>query len=182
MRKVISALVVLALCLSLIPAALAETESTMTEAEVEAAAAQSGLEGSFVTLDALGLKLWLRDGLTAYTLPESVVVENGYVAYYMNNEQTSAVGITLNLYENPNIGREDIIIAVAANGVSEVELMNINDMSCLAYSYEVQEGLDCYVITVMLGDGYVAEFAFTAGDTAFANAKALMARSIMSAE
>lgn len=184
MKRLISLLVVLALCLGMLPAAFAAgftvTCTGWTEAQSEAS--RLGLNGEFVTLPSVGLKVWLPDGLKSFALTQDMVEKMGYIAYYMNADQTNALGVTKILFDDPDPTAESIAAAIRDGGVSQISEVTINSLNCLTYSYEVGEGFICNVVTVILPSGCAAEFAFICGDSSFSQTAACIIGSIQSAE
>ena len=149
----------LALCLLLCSAALADNEITWDQ--VEPMLTENGLTGEFVTFDQIAVKIWIPAGMTAAEeLPE------GYIGYFAaeDGDAISVVyvdvdGMDLNTYAEQ----------VAANGGTEIEAGTVNGLPCVTYEFPNEDGTVnmCCSFTTQLG--YILEVAV--GPLADDNAK-----------
>ncbi|MGM9604194.1 MAG: hypothetical protein ACI3XG_03945 [Faecousia sp.] len=179
MKKLISVLMVLALCLSLVPAALAaETESVITWEEVEALIAEEGWEGGFVELPEVGLKIWVPSVLGPVELTQEDV-EASYIAYFITEDGSAALGITL--YE-AGMTEDEVLAYLLESGCEDAEIAVINGTNFITYTNVTDEGVVCNVATLVSEDGYALEFAFSAGDEDFEIVSAAMVSSIQPIE
>ncbi len=134
MKKLLA--LVMMLCM-LCTAAVAENASEITWSDVEATLTEQGLTGEFAVLDQLGLKIWLPNGLDAAEVSEADAAA-GRLALFTDAENTAYLavdalhveGMTLDqYYEN----------ALAAEGVSDVEMVTANGLSAVIYKSEAMD-------------------------------------------
>jgi hypothetical protein len=134
MKKLLA--LVMMLCL-LCTAAVAENASEITWSDVEATLTEQGLTGEFAVLDQLGLKIWLPNGLDAVEVSEADAAA-GRLALFTDADHTAylavdavhADGMTLDqYYEN----------VLAAEGVSDVEMVTANGLSAVIYKSEAMD-------------------------------------------
>jgi len=134
MKKLLA--LVMMLCL-LCTAAVAENASEITWSDVEATLTEQGLTGEFAVLDQLGLKIWLPNGLDAVEVSEADAAA-GRLALFTDADHTAYLavdaihvdGMTLDqYYEN----------ALAAEGVSDVEMVTANGLSAVIYKSEAMD-------------------------------------------
>lgn len=179
MKKFLSILMVLALCLSLVPAALAtETESIITWEEVAPLIEEEGWEGDFVELPDVELKLWVPVGLLPVELNEEAL-EIGYIAYFMSEDESVALGVTLT---DAGMTEEDLLTTLADMGVEDAGYTMINGVNFITYTNVLESGVVCNVASLVNENGYVLEFAFTAGDEGYEALSLIILSSIQGAD
>ena len=179
MKKFLSILMVLALCLSLVPAALAaETESIITWEEVAPLIVEEGWEGSFVELPDVELKLWVPVGLLSVELSEEDLQE-GYIAYFMTEDGDAALGVTL---VDAGLTQETLLAALEEMGIEDAGYTMINGVNFITYTNVIDDTTVCNVASLVNENGYVLELAFTAGDEGYEALSLIMLASIQVAE
>lgn len=148
----------------------AEVNWDTLEAELE----ESSLEGDFVSIRELGLKMWLPDSMQETELDDSMQ-DSGYLHYYTaeGKENTAAVtyvdldGVTLAEYE-------DMVTEAGGTNLEEIDLNGLG-----AISYELEES-DLSAVSFVTQKGYVVEFLFyPVSDADYAEAVRFMSGSIM---
>ena len=172
MKKLFALL--LALCL-LGSVAMAETAAKeVSWNDVEAAAAE--VPGGFVTIEELGLNIWLPEGYAAQEVTEEQQ-EQGIFALYRAADASGAVGFQY----YPIEGNVDVeAIANAVPGASEIEALVINGLSCIGFDLKEQNA-SCLAFGTQKENLLVITFA--PADSADYAAKAqIMAASIHNAE
>lgn len=175
MKKFLSILMVLALCLSLVPAALAaETESVITWEEVAPLIVEEGWEGEFVELPDVELKLWIPVGLLPLELTEEDL-ERDYIAYFRSEDGAAALGVTLT---DAGLTEEELLVALEDLGVEDAGYTLINGINFITYTNVIDDDTVCNVATLVNEHGYVLEFAFTAGDEGYEALSLIMLSSI----
>ena len=159
----------LALCLMLGCAAMAENEISWDQ--VESVLTEKAINGEFVTFDQIAVKIWIPEGMAAVEeeLPE------GYIGYYAA-EDGDAVAVTYVNVEGMDLNT--YAEQVAANGGENIEAGTVNGLECLSYEYN-----GCMVCSFTTQMGYILEVTVgpLADDTAKLGASAILA-SIQSAE
>ena len=162
----------LALCLMLCTAAMAENEISWDQ--VEPLLTENGINGEFVTFEQIAVKVWIPEGMTAVEdMPENYIgyfaAEDGdaVAVMYANVE-----GMDLNAYAE----------YVAANGGVNIEAGTVNGLPCITYEFTSDAGL-CQVCSFTTEAGYVLEVAVgpLADDNAKLGASVVLA-SIQAAE
>ena len=134
MKKLLA--LVMMLCM-LCTAAVAENASEITWSDVEATLTEQGLTGEFAVLDQLGLKIWLPNGLDAVEVSEADAAA-GRLALFTDADHTAYLavdaihvdGMTLDQYYES---------ALAAEGVSDVEMVTANGLSAVIYKSEAMD-------------------------------------------
>lgn len=140
----------LALCLVLCTAAMAENEISWDQ--VEPVLAEKGINGEFVTFDQIAVKVWIPEGMAAVDtegLPE------GYIGYFAAEDGDAVAvmyvnveGMDLNAYAEQ----------VAANGGENIEAGTVNGLPCITYEFTSDAGL-CRVCSFTTQAGYILEVA-----------------------
>lgn len=183
MKKFISVLLALALCLSVAACAFAEeTEEevlSLNWEEVEPVITEAGWEGDFVTLESVGLKLWVPSVLLPVELDEESV-EAGYIAYFMTEDEEAALGVQL--YELGMSFDEVFAMLEETEGVSDLVVAMLNGAQFMTYTYAPEGGIPANVVTLVNDEGYALEFAFTAGDEGYEIVSGFIAASIQPAD
>ena len=150
----------LALCLMLGCAAMAENEISWDQ--VESVLTEKGINGEFVTFDQIAVKIWIPEGMAAVEeeLPE------GYIGYYAAEDGDAVAvqyvdveGMDLNTYAEQ----------LAESGIAGVEFGTVNGLPCITYEYTTDAGLLCQCCSFTTQAGYILEVAV--GPLADDNAK-----------
>ena len=159
-----------ALLASGVPALCGEVDWETLEKELEG----SSLEGDFVSIRELGLKMWLPDYMEEAELEDSLR-DAGYLHYYKakGKDDTAAVsyvdldGVTLAEYE-------EMVEDAGGINLQEVDLNGLG-----ALTYELKDS-DLSAVSFVTQKGYVLEFLFyPVSDDAYADAVRFMTGSIM---
>jgi len=162
----------LALCLVLCSAALAENEISWEQ--VEPLLTENGINGEFVTFDQIAVKVWIPEGMAAVEgMPEN------YIGYFAT-EDGDAVAVTYVNVEGMDLNT--YAEQVAANGGENIEAGTVNGLPCITYEFTSDAGL-CQVCSFTTEAGYVLEVAVgpLADDNAKLGASVVLA-SIQAAE
>lgn len=146
MKKIVAILMML--CMLLTATAFAEA-AEVNWADVEPAIEAYGLQGDFVTLDEIAVKIWIPASMQAVELTEEDV-QQGFIAYFADDEASISVvyvdveGMTL----------EDYAAQVAEAGGQEVTTEVINGLPAL--EYQLPEN-DCLCVAFTTEAGYILE-------------------------
>jgi len=138
----------LALCLMLCSAALAD--NSITWEEVAPTLEGAGIEGQFYTFEQIAVKIWIPNGMSATELPN----EN-YIGYFAA-EDGDAVAVMYADVEIKNL--DDYAVFVAENGGANVETGTVNGLPCITYEFTSDAGL-CQVCSFTTEAGYILEVA-----------------------
>ena len=152
----------------------------MSWSDGEQAVKESGIKGSFVTLDEIDIKFWVPNDYKPVKITAEEK-EEGYIAYYENSKTKGVVsvmyvdlnGMSLEEYKKELKGMSD---------VTEVEDCIINDIKCVGYRMPEQDSLCLFYTTQK---GYGLEFTFapvTDDDDDSIQIPAYIMSSIMEAE
>lgn len=174
MKKLTAILVVLAMCLSMIPAVFAE--NAISWADVEAVVAENNWEGEFKTFEEIAVQIWIPAVLQDCELSEEDA-EAGYIGYYMTEDESAAVGVQ---YVNSDgMSLEDYTAFVTENGGTEIEVGTVNELPCVTYVLEENDAC-CIAFTTEMG--YILEVSCTPySDEGFRNVAAVIMASIQAA-
>lgn len=166
MKKLIALFAALALCLSIASAAFAEDIPTasVSWAEVEPTVEANGWEGEFITLDMVGLQLWLPSFLEEYELTEEDVEDYGFIAYFTDEDEVFSLGVTLN---DAGATFEDYLAYLTELEVQALQIVNVNGTDFISYTYTSDDDVTSNVVSLINADGSILEFAFSAGDADF---------------
>lgn len=164
MKKIIA--MVMALCM-LCSFALAEDAGTIKQVswanDIEPDLELTGLTGQFISLEDLGLKVWVPDLLQADELDEGLILQ-GFKYIFATPDSSAALmisvsdapGLTLDkAYEN----------AVASTGISEPELAEVNGLPVLTYTNDTA---NAFAVCLLNGEQMIT-FSFTPADEAGAD-------------
>ncbi|MBP3240154.1 MAG: hypothetical protein J6M92_06370 [Oribacterium sp.] len=133
-----------------------ETNVTeMSWSDGEKAVKESGIKGSFVTLDEIDIKFWIPNDYKPVTITAEEK-EEGYIAYYENPKTNGVVsvmyvdleGMSLENYKKELKGMSD---------VKDIEDCIINDIKCIGYRMPEQDSL---TLSYGTENGYILEFTF----------------------
>ncbi|MBR3016115.1 MAG: hypothetical protein IKH57_03370 [Clostridia bacterium] len=130
MKKMISLMALL--CVVLMPFAVtAETAAAAVNWEDVAPVIEAGeVAGSFYSIEDMGLKLWLPDGLEAFEVSEEDAAAGRY-ALLMDAEQTCAITIDAVYVEGMTL--DQAYQNAVANGMAEPEIVTVNGIDALTY-------------------------------------------------
>ena len=138
----------LALCLVLCSAALAENEISWDQ--VEPLLTENGINGEFVTFEQIAVKVWIPEGMTAVEdMPEN------YIGYFAS-EDGDAVSVVYANAEGMDL--ETYAQVVAENGGANIETGTVNGLPCITYEFTNDAGL-CQVCSFTTEAGYILEVA-----------------------
>ena len=136
----------LALCLVLCSAALAENEISWDQ--VEPLLTENGINGEFVTFEQIAVKVWIPEGMTAVEdMPEN------YIGYFAS-EDGDAVSVVYANAEGMDL--ETYAQVVAENGGANIETGTVNGLPCITYEFTNDAGL-CQVCSFTTEAGYILE-------------------------
>lgn len=180
MKKLIALFVALVLCLGMTTAAFAEDIPTVSISweEVEPTVIENGWEGEFVTLDDIGLKVWLPTALEEIELTDEDL-EDGFIAYFMSEDETLSIGVTVH---EAGATFDDYIAYLQEIEVLALQIVNVNGADFISYTFTNDNDVDCNVVSLINDDGDILEFAFTAGDPEFEVMSAFIVASIQPAD
>ena len=144
--------------------------------DVAPAVEQAGLEGEFVTLDSLGIQLWIPSALSEYELTDEDI-QDGIVAYYATDDESNYISIYTEDWDDMDSFEEDM---KEISGLSEFEEAVINSLSAISYE-NTEKGLgfasyltpDGQIVTVECGYGE---------DEGFKELGSIVSASIMSSD
>lgn len=120
-------------------------------------------EGCFYTLNQVGVKVWIPNYMSVRDLDETAI-QKGFIARFVNAEQTCAVGVTLASQDMTYDKYYDFLVNY---GVQNPFKAYINDLPIIAYHYVRGENDESDVISLVMEDGQVLEFVFTGNDSPF---------------
>lgn len=153
--------------------ALAATE--VNWADVEAAVASSGMEGSFTTFEEIACSVWVPTALQPIELTDEDR-EAGYIAYFMTEDGAAAMGVQ---YVNMDgITLEEYKGMLAEYGVTDAEDAVVNGLPAVTYSYTDESGMSSNVMALATEMGYIFELSFTAGDAGYESVSMLICASL----
>ncbi|MBO4290110.1 MAG: hypothetical protein J5865_08450 [Lachnospiraceae bacterium] len=142
---------VLSLCL-LGSFALAE-ENAITWDQVAPAVEASGVEGDFVTLDQLGLKLWIPAGLLETEFSEEDAAA-GRLALYMAEDQSGY--LVIDAVHVDDMTLDQAVENTKATGMKDVEVVNTNGLTGVSY---VNEAADTYSLSLVDTNSNIINFS-----------------------
>ena len=142
--------ILMALCLTLSFAALAEADNEVNWSDVEGTLEEAGVTGEFVTFDQIAVKIWIPEGLEAVELTDEDV-ENGYIGYFADDEAQLAV-----VYANvEGMSIEDYAAQLEGmDGISEIAMLVINGLPAVRYQMAENDSLNIAFATEA---GYILE-------------------------
>jgi hypothetical protein len=115
-----------------------------------------GVTGQFYTFDEIAIKIWMPEGLNPVELTEEDV-ENGYIGYFMPEDESAAVAIVYVDVENMTLEEYGQFLA-GETGVTEIEMGTVNGLPCVSYKLPEQDSVSIAFATEM---GYVLEVTCT---------------------
>lgn len=142
--------ILMALCLFVSGAALAEAAEEVNWSDVEDIIAESGVNGEFHTFDEIAVKIWIPEGLDSVELTQEDRDE-GYIGYFENEEAALAV-----VYVNMDgASIEDYAATLAeTDGVENIAILNINGLPGVRYQMLENDSLNIAFATEA---GYILE-------------------------
>jgi len=138
-----------------------------------------GLEGSFITFDEIGLKMWLPDILAPAEIPAEQPNQDIFLGYYETDAGDSYASV---VFQPSEITLEDYKELLGSLGdlIEDADEYVINGIPCLVYF--IPSGDSMCVSTIIEGQG-LAEFAFApVSEEEFGVYSELMAISIQPAD
>ena len=171
MKKLLAIVLALVLALCAVPALASE----LNWADFEPASAN--IPARFVTIDQVGLKMWVPDALYPVELSEEFD-EAFIIAYYLTEDGTCGFYVQ---YKDVNgASLEEYAASLEAVGAKEVASMLVNGMPAL--SFDLPED-DVTGLAFATQQGYILQFTFfPLSDTDFAVTAGVMAASIDTAD
>lgn len=142
--------ILMALCLLVSGAALAEAVEEVNWSDVAEVIEASGVNGDFHTFDEIAVKIWIPEGLEPVELTQEDV-DAGYIGYFQNEEAALAVvyvdvdGASIEDYANSLAGMED---------VENIAMLNINGLQGVRYQLPENDSLNIAFATEA---GYILE-------------------------
>ena len=142
--------ILMALCMLLSCAALAEGVEEVSWSDIEGTLAEAGVNGEFVTFDEIAVKIWIPEGLEAGELTDEDR-DAGYIGYFQNEEAQLAV-----VYANVDgMSIEDYAAQLAEmDGIQEIAMLNINGLPGVRYQMTENDSLNIAFATEA---GYILE-------------------------
>lgn len=138
MKKFVALMMML--CLVLASAAMAES---VTWDEVGAPAVEAyELNGDFVSLDDIGLTIWVPAELN-YTEPSEEDAANGRYALFVDEDQECYLAVDALAVEGMTL--DQALENAVANGMTEPEIVNINGLDALSYA-DPNNNIGCIVL------------------------------------
>ena len=154
MKKILA--VIMALCMMLSVAALAEEPVALNWEDFEPALEAGGVTGQFYTFDEIDIKMWLPDGINPVELTDEDKA-NGYIGYFMPEDQSATVAV---MYVDVNgMSIEEYAEQLATmDDVTEIEQGTVNGFPCVSYNMPKQDSVS---ITFTTEAGYALEVTCT---------------------
>ena len=161
--------ILMALCL-FCSVALAEE---INWADVEASVAEAGIEGDFVSVSDLGVKMFVPSVFQEVELSEEDVA-NGYICYLTTEDQSGNVGVFYN--DTEGLSLEELAAGLSEAGATDVELATLNGIPVVTYT---QSESDSVNVGMMTDAGNAVVFSFSpSSDEGFQSIAAIMTASI----
>ena len=144
--------IVMALCMLLMTAALAEGATELNWADIEPVLEAGEVAGEFKTFDEIAVKIWIPEGINAVELSDEDKA-NGYVGYFQAEDQSGTLAV---MYVDTNgMSIDDYADYLAGESdVTEVEKATVNGLPCVTYE---MPGQDTASIAFATEAGYVLE-------------------------
>ena len=177
MKKIFALILALALALAAM-SAFAETAVTELNWEnCEPLLTEYELEGDFVTLDEIAVKIWIPISMSRIELTQEDK-DKGFIAYFLDDDQTSQISVVY--VDVKGMTLDEYAAALPEYGATEIESVLINGLPAISY---VMEETDSVSITFATEAGYVLELTMAPKSAEYADiAWTIVASSIMSAE
>lgn len=163
MKKLIALFLALVLCLGVTTAAFAETTDVQQIYWADESADCDVESGVFYTLNRVGLDIWIPGYMSVNDLDEEAI-DLGFIAQFVNEDQSCVVGVTLNDQDTTYDEYYDILVGY---GIEQIHQAYINDLPVIIYRYVRGENDESNVVALVTTDGYVLEFIFTGEDVDF---------------
>lgn len=166
MKRIISLIVVLALCLSLVPAALASEAEVIKELKdytYESAwevITTNMWEGVTCNISDANLKFWLPAGVTRIELNEKALA-SGYLVCYGAPD----LMVTVAYMDYDGISLEKYLDIVTDSGYKNAKMEQVNGVGTVIYDEPQKDGTLCRVAASVAEDGRFLEFVFRTNDS-----------------
>ncbi len=134
---------------------MAEGTTELNWSEVESGLAEMGLEGDFVTLDEVAVKLWIPASMTRSELTEEDV-EQGFIAHFLDEDNTTQISVVYVNVEGASL--EDYAAALPEYGATDIESLVINGLPAISYTVAETDSLSIAFTTEA---GYILEMTMT---------------------
>lgn len=166
MKKFISVILALAVCLSLVPTALADTHMVekdmvqLTEYSYELALqyiADREWEGLSRKLKQVNAVFWLPNTLEKIELPQNAIDSGVLGRYY-----SEALSVQVGLVDYGGIGLEEYLEIVTKQGFENARIAPVNGVDFVIYDEPVDEFELCRVAATVMLDGQFLEFIYYA--------------------
>ena len=169
MKKFLAILMVLCMFAC---AAMAEP-AEVNWADVEPSVAEAGIEGNFVSVADLGIKMFVPAGFQETELSDEDV-QAGYISYLTTEDQSAVMAI---MYADlGGASLEDYANTLPQVGATEIEPGTINGIPVVTYDMPENNTLNVAMLT---DTGYGIEFIFSpANDDGLKSVAAIMTASI----
>ena len=169
MKKFLAILMVLCMFAC---AAMAES-AEVNWADVEPSVAEAGIEGNFVSVADLGIKMFVPAGFQEAELSDEDV-QAGYISYLTTEDQSAVMAI---MYADlGGASLEDYANTLPQVGATEIEPGTINGIPVVTYDMPENNTLNVAMLT---DTGYGIEFIFSpANDDGLKSVAAIMTASI----
>lgn len=174
MKKLIASIVTLAMLLAL-PCALAEQVPAINWADVNIE--DSGIEGSWYTLNAVAVQFWVPDVFENRDITEDD--DETMIAKFMLPDESAAIYAQyIEGYEGATM--ENVIAGIEESGGKEIERCTLNGLDAVSYSIP---DVDAAYVVFVTESGNFVQFIFTpVSDEGFASVAQLVTASIMPEE
>ena len=137
---------------------------------------QAGLEGEFVTLDSVGIQLWVPSVLSEYELTDEDV-EDGIVAYYETDDESDYVSIYTEDWDDMASFEESM---KEISDFSEFEEAVINGLPAVSYE-NTDDGIGFFSYMAPEGQIVTIEWGY-AEDEGFKQLCSIISASVMSSD
>lgn len=139
------------------PVLAEETEANEINWEdVAPAVEEAGWEGDFVTFDEIAVQIFVPDVLLPTELTDEDR-EQGYIGYYMTEDETAAVSVMYVDMESTTMEEYQAYLEEEPD-VDEIETGVINGIPVITYTMPES---DTACVSITTEAGYVLEFAFS---------------------
>ena len=136
----------LALCLMLGGAALAETTTEITWDQVAPVLESAGITGEFYTFEEIAVAIFIPEGMVEAELPDE-----SYIGYF-TAEDGSAIAL---VYVNADgMDLETYAAALESVGATEIEVGTVNGLPCVSYEMPENQSVNIAFTTEA---GYILE-------------------------
>lgn len=174
MKKILATLVTLALLLAL-PCALAEEVPAINWEDVNIE--ETGIEGSWYTLNAVAVQFWVPDIFENADITEDDD-ESVLAKFILPDESAAIYAQYVSGYEGATM--EDVIASIQESGATDIERCTLNGLDAVSYSIP---DVDAVYVAFVTESGNFVQFIFTpVSDEGFEAVAQLVTASIMPEE